>query len=140
MHLEPLTVVIDQTPHRYLMPNSGKHRRTRQPYADALKQAAASGAINALDGKPWRWDGPIRLRIEIYWGKDPVTGRWHNTVDWDNAIASAKAAIDGIFAKIDADDRQIAQFDTPQQFRDPAGTGYMVFVLEPIAEAGREAA
>lgn len=130
---EPLIVVIDRTPHRYLMPNSGKHRRTREPYADALKQSAAAGALNALNGKPWRWDGPIRLRIEIYWGKDPQTKRWHNTVDWDNAIASVKAAIDGIFAKIDANDRQIAQFDTPQQFRDKQGAGYMVFVLEPIA-------
>lgn len=136
---DPLIVRVDQTPHDYLSPNSDKHRRTRQPYADALKQAAACGAINALAGKPWRWDGPIRLRIEVYWGKRP-SGQWHKTMDWDNLLASCKAAIDGIFVRISADDRQIAQFDTPQQFRDPAGKGYMVFVLEAIEVEGEEAA
>lgn len=128
-----LIVHINQTPHDYLSPNAGKHRRTREPYAEALKAAAASGTINALAGKRWHWEGPIRLRIEVYWGRKP-SGHWHKTMDWDNLLASCKAAIDGIFVKLGADDRQIAQFDTPKQFRDPAGSGYMVFILQPLIE------
>lgn len=126
---DPLIVVIDQTPHRYLSPNSGKHERTRRPHKDALKDAAAVGAMNALNGRTWAWDGPIVVHMEIFWPKG------HKSLDWDNAIASAKSALDGVFAKLEANDRQVVAITMPKQERDKLGSGYMVLILEPKEQA-----
>jgi hypothetical protein len=121
---ESLTVRIDMTPHPYLMPNMGKHKRTREPYKDALKEAAAAGAQNILIGRTWSYDGPIMLVVSIFWEKS------RRVVDWDNAVASIKSAIDGVFIKLNADDRQIVGIMLRQK-RDRTGHGYMTMTIDP---------
>ena len=122
---EPLAVVIDRTPHPWLLPNQKKAERTRRPYKQAIRDTAAIATINALDGKTWSWAGPIVLHIDIFW--EPGRRR----ADWDNAIAAMKGAIDGVFSRIDADDRQVTGVFL-QQGRDNLRDGYTVILIEPM--------
>lgn len=126
---EPITVTIDQTPHRYLAPNSGKHKRTKDPYRQELKHAAAIAAGNVLRGRTWAFDGPVTLYITIVWEQG------HQVIDFDNAIASCKAAIDGVFAKLDADDRQVVGIYL-RQYRSRERHGHMVVTVVPETGEG----
>lgn len=133
MKPEPLAVALNRTPHSFLSPNSGKHDRTKRPFRDALRDTGASAAKNALGGFTWAWTGPIVVRIEIYWERDPETNRYRNRLDIDNAISACKGAIDGVFAKLQADDRQVVGIYLSQD-RDPTGEGYMVVCVEAVSE------
>lgn len=121
---DPLTVVVGATPPRELWPNTNAHKWTKTPHIAAMKAAAAVGVQNALVGHAWGWPGPIMLHIEIYW----PTGQ--RRLDFDNALSSCKSAIDGVFGKIDANDRQIAGVLLTQDW-DRIGDGYMVIQVEP---------
>jgi hypothetical protein len=123
----PLTVRIDRTPDRTLSPNSGKHDRTRKPHAKAIRDTAAAATLNALRGGTWCYEGPIMLTVTYGWE------RGRKRLDWDNATAISKYAIDGVFSRINANDRQVAGI-VVHQVRDPVGDGYMVINLEPVTE------
>ena len=131
---DPIAVVVDQTPHEFLWPNKGKHRRTKEPYRDALKGAAAAGAINALKGKPWAWSGPIMLHVEVFWPNGT------RRLDFDNMVAALKAATDGIFLKLDADDRQVLGMTVLQDWDRANNAGYMVYSIEAVETEGQVAA
>lgn len=130
---QPLAVAINMTPHTYLRPNAGKHERTQRPHRQALRQAGAAGAQNALRGREWAWKGPIILHVEIHWE------RGRNRLDWDGAITCCKGAIDGVFDKLTADDRQVTGIHLSQH-GDPTGEGYMVVLVEPVEAIAKVAA
>ena len=130
---EPLAIAIAMTPPRALWPNTNAHKRTKEPYIMAFKQAAAAGAQNALVGRSWAWDGPIMLHVEVYWPKG------QRRLDFDNVVGSLKAAQDGVFTKLEADDRQVVGI-TVQQDWDRNGEGYIAYVVEAVEEIARIAA
>lgn len=121
----PLVVQIDRTPPRILSPNSKAHRRTREPYRDELKLAAAMATQNVLVGRTWAWDGPIILYIHIAWDHG-------QRLDYDNAISISKYAVDGVFAKLDANDRQVEGVHVSQTTGNK--TPGMIIQVEPVAE------
>ncbi len=121
---EPLVVVIDRTPDRRLLPNTGTHPRTQKPYRAVLRAAAAGATQNVLVGRTWAWAGPIVLDVEIGW----EDGR--GIPDWDNAIAALKGAVDGVFGKLDADDRQVTGIFLVQS-KDPRKTGFTRITVTP---------
>lgn len=124
---DPLAIVVDRTPHPWLLPNQKKHARTTKPYRDMLRDTAAIATGNALNGKVWVWTGPIVLRYEIYW--EPMRQR----CDIDNLIAALKGIQDGIFAKIEANDRQIVGYFV-YQYRDNRKDGYVIAHIAPVTE------
>ena len=129
MSHEPLTVRIPMTPDRVLSPNhdrANKYHRSR--CKREIKTAAASATVDVLRGETWKHSGPIVLHISYYFERNRK-----RSMDRDNAIAMAKAAVDGVFLHLDADDRQITDHKL-EQLRDPDGIGYMVIVVEPVAE------
>jgi hypothetical protein len=128
----PIAVAINMTPHTFLRPNAKKAERTQRPYRQVLRQAGALGAHNALRGAEWAWDGPIVLRVEIYWEK----GR--QRLDWDGAITCCKGAIDGVFDKLNADDRQVSGIYL-DQYHDPTGEGYCIILVEAVETEARAA-
>lgn len=130
MRPDPLAIAINMTPHTYLRPNAGKHRRTQGPYKQALRQAGAAGAQNALVGREWVWKGPIILHIEIHWE------RGRQRLDWDGAITCCKGAIDGVFDKLNADDKQVTGIHLSQH-SDTTGEGYTVILVEPVEEIAK---
>lgn len=135
----PLAIIIDRTPDSILSPNSGKHDRTKHPFRVVLRDTAAVAAGNALIGRTWAWSGPIVVRIEIFWERDAESGRYRNKMDWDNAISACKGAIDGVFSKLDANDRQVAGCYL-DQYNDPDAAGYMIVLVEAIEQEGKVAA
>lgn len=128
---DPISIVIDRTPPKELWPNKRRHPRSKEPYIAAFKAAAAAGAQNVLVGREWAWDGPIMLHVEIYWP------RGQRRLDYDNAIGALKAAQDGIFAKLGADDRQVMGVLLQQDW-DRLGDGYIVYTVEPHPHANKE--
>lgn len=122
-----LTIRIPATPHRDLSPNSRKAERSTRPHKDAIKALAAGATLNTLNGTSWGCDGPIVLHIVYAWEAS------RRRMDWDNAAAISKAAIDGVFSRIDADDRQVVGLYVSQT-RDPDGAGFMVITVEPQAD------
>lgn len=133
MKPDPLAVAINMTPDRALWPNTRAHTRTKHPYKVDLKNAAAIGAINALKGRSWGWNGPILLTVEVYWPKG------QRRLDFDNCVGALKAAQDGIFDKLDCNDRQIVGIHLTQDWDRIDGTGYMVYTIEAV-DALEEAA
>jgi len=128
-----LSVVIDRTPDRKLSPNSNAHRRTREPYKEDLRNTAALRTGETLRDRAWSWPGPIVIHVVIAWER----GRRES--DWDNAIAMSKAAIDGVFSKLDADDRQVRGAYL-RQLRDREGAGYMEITVTPMIDDAKERA
>ncbi len=120
---EPLTIMIDQTPHSDLNPNARVHHMRKHKQVAALREAASYCALNGLKGGTWAWSGPIIVHAEIYW---PSTRR---VIDYDNAVASLKPAIDGVFDRIDANDRQMIGV-LVHQAKDKLKRGYMVITIE----------
>jgi hypothetical protein len=122
---DPLAIVVDRTPHPWLLPNQKKHARTTKPYRDLLRDTAAIATGNALNGKAWAWDGEIMVRIEVYW--EPGRSR----CDADNLISACKGLVDGVFSKIDANDRQVTGY-VVHQHRDNLNDGYCVLLIDPM--------
>lgn len=125
--MRSLTVTVPMTPHRYLNPNSGKHARTKRPYYTALRDAAALAAADLLRGRTMVFDGPVRVVLDIYWPAG------YQTLDFDNACASCKGLVDGVFHHLDADDRQMIGMDITQQ-RDPAKHGFVTVTVTAASE------
>ena len=99
-----LRAAVPATPHRLLMPNARPDWHEKARAAKALREAAHLAAVDALNVgafAPLPDDGPLWLDVTIFW----ETGR--RTLDWDNAIASAKALYDGIFDALEANDRRV---------------------------------
>lgn len=126
--LKTLGVTVPQTPHSYLSPNSGKHRRTREPYAQSLKTAAALATRENLRGTSWQSQRLLRVELRIYWE------RGHKRLDYDNAIASCKALLDGVFQEIGADDRQVMEIKLVQGRTE--GQGYTNVQIIELPDAG----
>lgn len=121
----PLTVRVDRTPHKYLNPNAGKHKRTREPYENDLQSTAALRTGEALIGQEWHHDGPITLTLDVAWEK----GR-NAYVDYDNLVAMNKKLVDGVFSKIGANDRQVRAIELSQS-HDPDGAGFVTVTVTP---------
>jgi len=96
----PLVVQIARTPPRILSSNNGSHRRTKEPYVAEMRKEGATAAQNVLVGQTWAWAGPIRLLIHIAWDHG-------KRLDYQNAVTLTKSVVDGVFDKLDADDRQV---------------------------------
>lgn len=129
-----VTVRIDRTPDRVLSANSGKHKRTREPFIKIMRQTAALRTGETLMGQVWTWKGPIVIHVVIAWERSrPVRKR----LDFDGAISISKSAIDGVFDKLDADDRQV-QGAYLRQIRDHDGQGYMDITVVPMIDEAKE--
>jgi hypothetical protein len=128
MKPDPITIRITTLPDRALWPNTGAHRRTKEPYVAVLRLQAALSTHNALNGNDWSWNGPIETRIDVYW---PSHLR---ILDWTNIHAALKPAEDGIFDKLDANDRQV-QTVTLKQHKLPKGwDGYLLYTIIALEE------
>jgi len=117
----PFIVVIPMVPARELSPNRRAHWAVRNEAAQALRMAAKAATVIALDGAPV-WSGiygdAFDLDMQVFWPK----GR--KRMDVDNAVASCKAAIDGIADALGIDDRHLGELRI-RQGRDPAGDGWI---------------
>jgi hypothetical protein len=125
---DPLTILVDMLPDRVLWPNTGAHRRTKEPFVKGLRARAEDDAKLALastETKSWAWDGPIRTEIEIYW---PSHMR---VLDWTNIHAALKPAEDGIFDVLDANDRQVTEVKL-EQFKLKKGETIDGFVIYTV--------
>ena len=115
-----MIVTIPGCPDEGLSPNARLHwRRHAKLKAEARGTAkwAAHDAVPMAQDWP-AFDGPVRVRITIGWGK----GR--KRVDPDNALAMLKYHLDGLTGIVWADDK-LCRFAPVEQTRDPDGRGYV---------------
>lgn len=123
-------IVVPGTPPACLSPNASRetHWGTKSKARNQLKRDATRAAVavrNTCGGGPL-FDGAVLVRITIGWEK----GR--KTMDGDNALASCKAAIDGLTAAgIWRDDRDCTFLPVGQE-RDPDKRGYIRFEVEEV--------
>ena len=99
-----LRAAVPATPATCLRPNARAHYLTRSDAVRALRCAARAAAEDALRGDgfaPVPADGPLWIDLTICW----ETGR--KVQDWDGACSSSKAAIDGVFDALGADDKRV---------------------------------
>ena len=124
-----LTVIVPGTPTRAQSPNGRVHHMARYRANEAMKRNARLAAVsvrNTVGGGPI-FDGPVTVQITIGWE------RGRQTNDGDNALASCKAAIDGLTAAgIWRDDRDCT-FLPVVQVRDPEKRGYIRFDVTEAA-------
>jgi len=136
-----LTCRIPATPHKLCSPNRTVTRKDRDELGwplgyekshiikfalrDQLREAAQVTALSVRPEHPI--DGPVVLRIVIAYEK----GR--QTLDFDNAVASLKGAIDGIVqGGFMVDDKQVTGIFL-QQTKDPEGYGYIDVTVEAVS-------
>ena len=137
---DDLTVIIDELPDRCLNPNSGAHRRTKEPYVKLLRDAASMATHQqllklqdlGLLGR-WVWGGPIHLDIQIWWSSD------RKILDWTNAHASLKAAEDGIFDNLEANDRQVDTVRLRQNKLPRGEDGFLIYTIIAITREDDDA-
>ena len=130
---------IPVTPHKLCSPNRTVTRKDRDeigwPLAgkkahiikfamrDRLREAALMTAMSVRPDQPI--DGPVVLHVVIAYEK----GR--QTLDFDNAVASLKGAIDGIVqGGFMVDDKQVTGIFLTQT-KDPDGLGYIDVTVAP---------
>ncbi|MDQ3514186.1 MAG: endodeoxyribonuclease RusA [Chloroflexota bacterium] len=116
-----LTVTIPGTPPREVSPNARVGWQARARHTKAYRQTAylatmAAGRV-AFDG-----DRPVYLALRYAW----ETGR--KSLDHDNALALAKAGLDGVADALGVNDRQF-RCESVEQVRDPEGRGFTVIEL-----------
>ena len=123
---ETITVTIPGTPDACVSPNSRVHWRVKAKHVQAYRETARLAALAVCNGHaPIR--GAVTLHLEYGWEK----GR--KMVDWDNAVAISKCAIDGLVAAgIMADDRYVVGA-TVEQRRDPDKVGYLAITVKQAA-------
>lgn len=121
----PLVLHIARTPPRILSSNNNAHRRTKEPYVAEMRKEGATAAQNVLVGQSWSWPGPIRLLIHIAWDHG-------KKLDYQNSVALTKSVVDGVFDKLDADDRQVEIIHLTQSVgnKEPG----MIIQVESIVE------
>ena len=132
---DDLTVIIDELPDRCLNPNSGAHKRTKEPYVKLLRDAASMATHQQLlnTQASWNWDGPIHLDIQIWWPSD------RKILDWTNAHASLKAAEDGIFDNLGANDRQVDTIRLRQNKLPKGEDGFLIYTIIAITREDDDA-
>jgi len=137
-----LTCRIPATPHKLLNPNTSRISQAERAKLDwplpmktsnvikfalrrELREATMLAAMNDRPAKPMA--GPVVLRFVIAYE------RGRKVLDFDNAIATLKGAIDGL---VDAgymrDDDQVTGIYL-EQIKDPAGQGYIDVCVEPVS-------
>lgn len=139
-----LTVRVPATPHKLLNPNTVRVTEKQRSELDwplpkksvhiikyalrqQLKDAVAWSCIEQRPKRPLT--GPVMVHVVIGWEKGRMV------MDFDNAIASCKGALDGlILGGWIVDDMQV-QGMTLQQTKDPEKVGYMVLTVEPVEGA-----
>ena len=139
-----LTVRVPATPHKLLNPNTVRVTPKQRDELDwplpkksvhiikyalrqQLKDAVAWSCIEQRPRRPLT--GPVMVHVVIGWEKGRMV------MDFDNAIASCKGALDGlIMGGWIVDDMQV-QGMTLQQTKDPEKVGYMVLTVEPVEGA-----
>jgi Holliday junction resolvase RusA-like endonuclease len=116
-----VTVLIPGTPPRALSANGRSHWRAKAEHVRAYRETARLAAL-AAGAEPVA--GSVRLRLTYGWE------RGRKRVDFDNGVALAKAAIDGIVdAGVMGDDRYVVAVELAQE-RDPEGRGYLIVEVE----------
>lgn len=118
-----LWALVPATPASILRPNARADYRDKARAAKALREASYLAAVDALNTAglghvPCPPDGPLWVDIGILWER----GRNKAGMDFDAAVSSCKAAIDGAFAALGTDDRRVAGIAV-RQGRHPEGTG-----------------
>lgn len=126
---EPITIVIPMLPDRLLWPNTGAHRRTKEPFVKMLRECAGLATHNVImEVGDWFWIGPIETDIEVYWETHL------RRLDWTNIHTALKPAEDGIFDKLSANDRQV-EVVRLRQYKLPKGQeGFLVYTITALEE------
>lgn len=117
-----IAVTIPMQPPAEVSPNARVHwrssARAKQALFETTKLAVVSMRNAITPGAIFPPATPLDLLLTIGWG------RGRKRQDHDNAIASVKAAIDGLAAALEIDDRyfRVADLD---QVRDVDGRGWL---------------
>jgi Holliday junction resolvase RusA-like endonuclease len=124
-------VIVPSCPADVLSPNARVHWSARNRAVREYRALAKYAAMQ--DGRPVTVLGPVDISVRVLW---PARRR---KSDADNALASCKAALDGLVdAGVIGDDRQVQRMSIEQEKLDKAGRvhwpqGAVIFDIEEIA-------
>jgi Holliday junction resolvase RusA-like endonuclease len=123
-------VIVPSCPDERLSPNARVHRMERYRVARDYRALAKYAALQ--DGPVTPMMGPVSVTVRVLWPKRRKLN------DADNALASCKAALDGLVdAGILGDDRQVRRMTIEQEKLDKAGNvqwpaGCVTFDFEEV--------
>lgn len=107
-------IIVPSCPADVLSPNARVHWSVKNRAAREFRALAKYAAMQ--DGRPATILGPVSVSVRVLW---PARRR---KSDADNALASVKAAVDGLTdAGVWQDDRQIVRMSIEQEKLDKVG-------------------